>query len=252
MPSPEPLDLIPQAREHLLVLDWAWAPEIPEVLHALAQEDGGIAVMRRCPKVVLKVPRSFRNIAFAFLANLSPVRPMGFVSRQTARSEQDLCAKLENARVARGSQPVAEGCTSDVGVNWVCAGSSTARRREEVPVPEVEGLRPELEAVPFGKPKILGQGKVLVPVRKDPQTRDASSIALVEVEIGRGFEGSRVKERPLAGVEATRILSKRVHSRLYARKTRFSKLAGNVAIGGAEPKGPPGISMYDRGHLPAS
>src|SRR5436309_13941194 len=98
------------------------------------------------------------NIAFAFLANLSPVRPMGFVSRRTARSEQNLCAKLENARVAGGSQPGGEGCASDVGVNWVCAGSSTARRREEVPVPAVEGLRPGLEAVPFGKPNILSQG----------------------------------------------------------------------------------------------
>src|SRR2546425_12039520 len=34
-----------------------------------------------------RCPAPSRNIAFAFLANLSPVRPMGFVSRQTARSE---------------------------------------------------------------------------------------------------------------------------------------------------------------------
>ena len=77
MPSPEPLDLIPQAREHLLVLDWAWAPEIPEVLHALAQEDGGIAVMRRCPKVVLKVPRSFMEHRLCFPGEPLPGSPNG-------------------------------------------------------------------------------------------------------------------------------------------------------------------------------
>ena len=73
----EALDFFSKAREHLFVPHRALAPEIPEVLHALAQEDGGIAVMRRCPKVVLKVPRSFMEHRLCFPGEPLPGSPNG-------------------------------------------------------------------------------------------------------------------------------------------------------------------------------
>jgi hypothetical protein len=100
---------------------------------------------------------------------------------------------------------------------------------EDVPVPHVEELGPELHADTFGNLCSLVDGEVLIVVAKAPEVRHTRSLSVIEIEAIGGLERICVEQRSSTRVIVSLALSKRVRPRENGRDACYMELVRHRA-----------------------
>jgi len=72
-------------------------------------------------------------------------------------------------------------------------GARVALLLENVPVPKVEELSPELEIYAFCNLRVLDQRYILIMISKASQISDSRPLSKIKVEVARALKGRRVK-----------------------------------------------------------
>ena len=182
------------------------------------------------------------------------------------RSEFKSRTHLDIARAGNGTIPFSEVSAGHVvGEGLAAASAAVAGGIEDMPVPQVEELRADLEVQPLGDLRVLDERERVVLIGPVPESRDASPAARIEVEarnvIAR-FEGADVEQRGTfialsrgaasAGIKAALALSEGVCPWQDSGDATFRKLTWHVALVGSEEERCAGGHAKDVAHLPAS
>src|SRR6185437_6681198 len=194
--------------------------------------------------------------------NLEPPRPDGFGRERfqggltSQRSELDTSRHLNIARIADGTIPLPEGVSGTSHVRIEGVAGAVALVHEVVVIEEVEKVRRELEAHPFGNLCVLGKRNVPILVRRSIDRGNRFSVSGVTVrgEVAFKGQGIQVLRAVLRRIEAVPSMHERILTGEKSRNARLAEVTqtGVWAVGRGEGHGNAPLVAIEWADLPSA